>query len=349
MPTRFLFQLLAVALTQTAVGCSRFVWHEEPFTPDPAPTTEVIVAGSDTTYVLRRDGYTLLTPQRAALWNRDVIDDVAWRYRALFREAPPAIAIRIDTGTTPSDTATTWRGLPLARVAPPNRPEPPANAGKKKRDPVQQAAEDSARSRLLAGPLLAASAAEAWFAARALDASRVTDSQPGGAVRNTVAATSVPAWIEAAALRILSTSGAPDRAAAELRANEKAIVPLASLFAAAWQRRPNAMDIARAGSRGPLGVGDDGDDVVLEGPSRARPRREPAVAPGISTTFLAQSVSVLAFIHGRDPALVGRLTDELTRGATIESVLASSTSVPHDVASLDAEWRKWLKQSARRR
>ena len=34
--------------------------------------------------------------------------------------------------------------------------------------------------------------------------------------------------------------------------------------------------------------------------------------------FVAQSVSVLAFIHDRDPALVARLTDELTRGATVE-------------------------------
>src|SRR6187200_1699045 len=137
MSNRFLFQLLAVALTQTAIGCSRFVWHEEPFTPDPPPTSEIIVAGSDTTYVLRRDAYTLLTPQRAALWNRDVIDDVAWRYRVLFRETPPAIAIRIDTGTTPSDTATTWRGLPLARVAPPQRPLLSANAGNRKREPDQ--------------------------------------------------------------------------------------------------------------------------------------------------------------------------------------------------------------------
>ena len=349
MSNRFLFQLLAVVSTQAAIGCSRFVWHEEPFTPDPAPTSEVIVAGSDTTYVLRRDAYTLLTPQRAALWNRDVMDDVAWRYRVLFREAPPPIAIRIDTGITPSDTATTWRGLPLTRVAPAQRPQLSTNAGNRKRDPDLQAAEDSARSRLLAGPLLAASAAEAWFAARTVDATRLTDTQPGGAVRSTVAAASVPAWIEAAALRILSTSGASDRAAAELRANEKAIVPLASLFAATWQRKPNALDIARAGSRGPLGVGDDADDVLLEGPSRPRARGEPALIPGVSPVFLAQSVSVLAFIHARDPVFAARLSDALTRGATIEHVLASSTSVPHDVASLDAEWRKWLKQIARRR
>jgi hypothetical protein len=168
-------------------------------------------------------------------------------------------------------------------------------------------------------------------------------------VRTTVAVASAPAWIEAGALRILSASGAPDRAAAELRANEKSIVSLASLFAAAWQRKPNAMDIARAGSRGQVGIGDDADDVMREGPARPRARRAPVVAPGVSPMFLAQSVSVLAFIHGRDPALVGRLADELTRGATIESVLSSSTSLPHDVTSLDAEWRKWLKQSARRR
>jgi hypothetical protein len=91
---------IMVAVTQV-VGCSRFVWHEDPFTPDPAPTSEIIASASDTTYVLRRDSYYLLTSQRSTLWSRDVIDDVAWRYRALFGRSAALGRHPHDTGHPP--------------------------------------------------------------------------------------------------------------------------------------------------------------------------------------------------------------------------------------------------------
>ncbi len=78
---------------------------------------------------------------------------------------------------------------------------------------------------------------------------------------------------------------------------------------------------------------------------RARVRREGA---GVSPLFIAQSVSVLSFVHEREPAMVGRLIDDLSRGAPIPDVLASSTALPHDVAGLDAAWRDWLKRTAKR-
>jgi len=346
MFNRLALQILAVALMTQTVGCSRFVWHEDPFTPDPAPTSEIIASASDTTYVLRRDSYYLLTPQRSTLWSRDVIDDVAWRYRALFGVAPPLVAIRIDTGTAVRDSTTTWRGVPFARVTLDRHPQP-SNAGRRKPSADEQAAEDSARVRLLTGPILAATAAESWLSARALDATRAADGHPGGPVEPSGRTASLPAWIEAGALRILGAAGAPDRAAMELRADEKAIMPLASLFAVKW-RKPNATDIARTGSPGQFATVEDGDES-FDSPSRVRDTRERrAIVPGVSPVFLAQSVSVLAFIHERDAALVARLTDETSRGASIDGVLASSTTLPHDVAGLDAAWRQWLKRKGRR-
>ena len=346
MSYRLVVQLAAATIvSQGLIGCSRFVWHEDPFTPDPAPTSEIIASGADTTYVLRRDSYYLLTPERSTLWNRDVIDDVAWRYRALFGEAPPTVAIRIDTAATAPDTTTTWRGVPFARVALTGRSQSPDAKSARNRDD-QRIAEDSARARILAGPILAATAAEAWLGARTIDAVRVTDSQPGGPTRTTVTEPAMPAWIEAGALRLLGAAGAPDRAAMELRSNEKAILPLVSLFAVKWQTKPNAVDIARAGNTRQF-LDEDGGDVPYGGASRTRARRD-AVVPGVSPVFMAQSVSLLVFIHERDPALVARLADEVTRGASVESVLASSTVLPHDVASLDAQWRKWLERNTRR-
>ena len=346
MSNRSALQILAVALTTQVVGCSRFVWHEDPFTPDPAPTSEIIASTSDTTYVLRRDSYYLLTPQRSTLWSRDVIDDVAWRYRALFGEAPPIVAIRIDTGTAGRDSTTTWRGVPFARVTL-DRHSQPSNTSRRKLSPDDQAAEDSARVRLLTGPILAATAAESWLGARVVDATRAAGSQPGGPVAVS-GRPALPAWLEAGTLRILGAAGAPDRAAMELRADEKAIMPLASLFAVKW-RKPNATDIARAANPGAFASVEDGDES-FDGPSRARDTRERRDSvPGVSPVFLAQSVSVLAFIHERDAALVARLADETSRGVSIESVLASSTTLPHDVAGLDAAWRQWLKRNQRGR
>ena len=305
MSHRTLRALTALVTIQSAVGCSRFVWKEDPFIPDPAPTTEVIAVGADTTYVLRGASYYLLAQQRNALWNREVLDDVAWRYRALFGEAPPAIAVRLDTAAVDRAQDSTWRGMPLATVAPRRRPD-----ARDRREEI-----DSVRARLVAQPMLAAAATEAWLEARTHSV--------------------LPAWMEAGALRIVASGGAPDRAAAELRANQKGIVPLGSLFSVTWQRRPNATEVARS------------DASPFDEPSPGRPRRDQP--GGVSPLFIAQSVSVLAFIHERDAALIARLADELPRGASFETVLASSAALPHDMPAFEAQWRKWLQRSARRR
>jgi hypothetical protein len=336
--------LFALAATQAAFGCSRFVWKEDPFTPDKAPTTEIIASGRDTTYVLRRSSYYLLAQQRDALWNREVMDDVAWRYRALFGESPPPIAIALDTMMTTSVADTTWRGLPFATVAPPRRPADAPDKRAPDREPPD--ADDAARVRLIMRPMLAATAAETWLKARALAAAGGSMDQPGGPERPSAARGALPAWMEAGSLRIMASGGAPDRAAAELRANQKGMVALTSLFAVTWQRRPNALEIARGGAGARDGDADD-DLRMIGGTSVDRRGREPI--PGVSPLFIAQSVSVLAFLHERDVALIARLADDLPRGASIENVLASSTMLPHSVAGLEAEWRKWLQRSARRR
>ena len=324
--TRSISRLVPLAGMLLSAACSRFVWNEEPFTPDLAPTTETIVsaAAADTTYLLKTPSYYLLSEQRASLWNREVLDDVAWRYRALFAESPPMIAIRIDSVAT-TDTATTFRGVPLTRVTTHRRADDTPLAKKKKRDQEQREVQDSIRARVLAGPVLAATTAQAWLSARA-------DSNP------------LPSWMEIGALRILGTGGAPDRAAMELRTNEKAIVPLATLFAVR-SPRPNAVDVARVAGAGQFDVGDDGD--VYETPQRRPVRRD--VMPGVTPVFMAQSVSVLAFMHDRDPGLVARLADALPRGNSVESVLASSTTLPHDVAGLNSAWRQWLRRAQKQR
>jgi hypothetical protein len=340
MSTKLTPHILAVAIAMQT-GCSRFVWHEDPFTPDLAPTTEVVVAAGDTTYVLAHASYFLLASQRNALWNREVLDDVAWRYRGLFGEAPPVIAVRLDTTAMRADSATTWRGVPLARVAP--RPRQTDARTKSKPDRERQEMDDSARARIFAGPMLAATAAETWLKTRVLEAVRAGDSQPGGPVVTPNTNAQLPAWVEAGSLRILGSSGAAVRSVSELRAEPKGIVPLTSLFAIGWQRTPNALEIVRAGSnRFEL----EDEDLRQEAAARGRARREPAA--GVSPLFVAQSVSVLTFLHDRDPSIVARLADALPRGIGVGTVLAASPKLPHDVAALDAEWRQWLERAQKK-
>jgi hypothetical protein len=328
-----------VVATQAGLACSRFVFHEEPFTPDPAPASETLVAGGDTTFVLKAPSYYLLSSQRDALRNREVLDDVAWRYHELFGDAPLLIAIRLDSAAV-SDSSTTWRGVPFARIA--LRRHTETAPGPQNESHGRAEVDDSARVRMLARPMLAATAADTWLRARMLDASHVSDSQPGGPVRTSQATATLPTWIETGALAILGGSGAEERANEELRADPKHVVSLASLFATAASARPNAIEIVRAGANR-FGLGAQGRQ---HGAAARAPERRDA-APGASPLFISQSVSVLAFLHDRDPGIVPKLADELARGGSIPDVLASSTTLPHDVAALDAAWRDWVKQSQR--
>ena len=329
-----------IAATQAGIACSRFVFHEDPFTPDPAPASETLVASGDTTYVLKAPSYYLLSSQRDALWNREVLDDVAWRYHALFGDAPLPIAIRLDSVAV-ADSSSTWRGVPFARVALRRHTEP-APGAKNASHGRGAEVDDSARAQVLARPMLAATAAETWLRARTLDASHVSDSQPGGPVRTSNAAGTLPVWIETGALAILGSGAAEDRANEELRADPKHVMPLASLFATTTSVRPNAMEILRArASR----FDPENEGRRHQAAARAPERRD--AAPGASPLFISQSVSVLAFLHDRDPGIVPKLADELARGGSIPDVLASSTILPHDVAALDAAWRDWVKQGQR--
>ena len=319
-------------------GCSRFVWNEDPFTPDPAPVSEVIASGSDTTYVLRGPSYYLVSSERAALWNREVVDDVAWRYRSLFSESPPLIAIRFDTVRSVGDS-TTWRGVPLGTIVLPGH----SDANGNDRRPNEGGERDSATARLLARPMLAATAAEAWLRARTMDAMRETDSEPGGPESPVSTVSTMPAWFEAGALRLLASPGAAYRATAEIRADSKGIVPVATLFAVRWPAKPNVGEVVGVGR-----VMADSSDVMSGRIERPRPPRDRAGVPGVAPLFISQATSVLAFIRERDPVLVARLADQLPRGRAVGDLLAMSTGLPRDVAGLEAEWRKWVQQARRR-
>src|SRR5688500_1751372 len=116
------------------------------------------------------------------------MDDVAWRYRELFGDEPTLIAIRSDSTTQRCDS-TTVRGVPLASMALyPTQRERPGDERRNERE------RDSVTARLLARPMLAATAAETWILARVTDPERTTDTQPGGPSPAAVPG-ALPAWV----------------------------------------------------------------------------------------------------------------------------------------------------------
>jgi hypothetical protein len=120
---------------------------------------------------------------------------------------------------------------------------------------------------------------------------------------------------------------------------------LTSLFAVRWPAKPNVAQLV--GIRQEPRRDDEREMLgVVEAPRQVRER---AGVPGIAPLFVAQSVTVLAFMRERDPSIVARLTDQLAQGRTVGDVLATSASLPRDVPALEAEWKRWVERAAKRR
>ena len=110
----------------------------------------------------------------------------------------------------------------------------------------------------------------------------------------------LPAWIETGALAILGRR----RRARIARTTSSALTRSTSCRSPRCSRRtasarPNAMEIVRAAAnRFDLGHAGRQHDAA----ARAPERRD--AAPGASPLFMSQSVSVLTFLHDRDPGIV---------------------------------------------
>lgn len=302
--------ILLGAIAAAAGGCSRFVFREEPYTPDPAPVSEVITEGVDTTFVLRGPSYYLLARRREALWDREVVDDVAWRYGWLFGGPPPVVAIRLDTAAAPAPAAT-WRGLPLAHAR-------DAGAEDEGRDRERGAGRSS---RVGPRQSLAMRAAEVW-------------------VRSAAAGRDLPAWLEMGAVMLMTSPGAGERADGIVRSRLREAPPLDALFGVAWPEGSTVLDAVRV-AEGERLTG----RTSVQRAGRARPTATTGRFGGL--VFVAQATSVLSFLRERDPRLVASLVGALADGRAMPEVLSTSSALPHDAAALDAAWRTWLRKRQR--
>src|SRR5712691_6444959 len=60
----------------------------------------------------------------------------------------------------------------------------------------------------------------------------------------------------------------------------------------------------------------------------------------------AQGASLLTYLAERDPEFVAGLPEMLAKGASMEDALMASAILPHDLATLESDWRRWLATAA---
>ena len=307
MTRKILRRAVAAGALGTA-ACHTFVLREATVAPEPAPVTRVDVAGSDTTYVLRTSGYTLLSRDRRLLWTHTTLDDAAHRYRALFGATPPAIAVRVDSAPVAAGDA--WNGLPLVAV----RVTPP--------DPKRvMPGEESARE----VPQVAVRVAQTWV--RSLGV-------PAGAWWLEVGATRLVADPAARVAAIAQAADAGDRTSlgALLGAPRPAVDEMVTTS-------PTRYDDVRARTASSGAYGAYGTD----GSTQPRADRLPGYR---GPALPSQAAALLLFLRDRDSAFVAELPARLRTGASLPELLVHSNALPHTVDAFDVEWRKWLKARA---
>jgi hypothetical protein len=147
----------------------------------------------------------------------------------------------------------------------------------------------------------------------------------------------------------LSAPLTAERLAAQSRWDERAAVPLATLFAAPWPQGVGLLDVLCAEPAAVMRVGEPTayDLWSVERPQRVgragRASRQAEAEVAAGRALAAQATSVLTFLRERDPAFVAALPAGLAAGRSVAELLAASPTLPHDLDALDAVWRKWMR------
>lgn len=174
-------------------------------------------------------------------------------------------------------------------------------------------------------PALGLAAARGWL--------RATARTAVAAPNLVVAPVRYPAWFEIATLLALSQPSRSTRIDAAETGRDA--MPLATLFAVPL---PDGWSVHEA-ARGSSGTSPN----TVTRTASARDRSTPDASTRITPRFGAQALSVLSYLHERDPSVIPALANGLAQGRPIEDVLRSSTVLPHDLAGLDADWRQWAR------
>jgi len=286
--------------------------------PSAAPAVRMIgeptIVDGETTYVVRGVGYELRSRQRAALAPvQGEIGDAARSFTRYFAEDPPTIVIELEVIEPDSNG-----GPPQS-----NRPR---LVNHKLIIPV------AASTRMGRGPmpvtLTGAAVAWVWLAeyvgARRHEEPLDTASIGPGRI-------GLPAWLEVAAAAVVAGSRRRlDLYLMALAGQPDELLPLETLFAA---------------------TGDSLFTPIPALPSAPPPQfRQRGGPPGQAAIhlegielFVAQSMAVAHYVTAREGfGSLGRLTNALIDGKTMEEFLAESRWLPKDVPALEESWRHWL-------
>jgi hypothetical protein len=365
--------LLATLAAATACSSirSRFASHDDVFPPVPLSIGEMRVVGSDTSYVLPGNGYTLVATSREQLPDaQQVLDDASRSFKRYLSADPLAVVVdirvRADSARPARPAPPLAAGGDTIVVPPPPRPR----GDRAPRDGMGM----SRTPMYLARPVV-----RSWLTAYATAHARpqgatstptTTAPAPGASTAGAAAATSSPAgwghdprvpdWLEQALYELVLSSPFLDMYVAQLAMQSSAeLIPLRTLF-------DSTLASAPAGAPGVQGDTAARGAVAAGGP----PARPPAGTPGgpsggpgggpaarperrggrgmqldRSALFGVEAVAVAQFLAAREgPQFIGDLTDRLLTGGRVDDVLLEARVVPKSVEALEPAWRAWLAQ-----
>jgi hypothetical protein len=309
--------LLPLVLVGVA-ACARHPRPATDFVADQPTPSRVVTSGADSLFVLSTVSYDLISRRRDALWQQRALDDVAWQYRRLFNAVPPRVAfVLLDDRAVRRAELSEWSRVPMGFVRSSARHE----------DGPMTVAVSNGIERTVAWSSLPTVAVQTWLLGAA-DGADSSSRWPA-----------YPSWFFVASTIIIGAPDIDDGLRDHVRMRLAETISLDSLFAVRGRER---LLVTRDRST---------FDPLIENPTAAapvvgRPERSRSVSVPV---FELQATAVLQYLRQRDPVFVSRLPEALARGHTMADLLPTAARLPRDVASLEAEWRQWVKTGKSRR
>lgn len=315
--------LRAVPMLALSIGLLSACGSRQPPPPEPSPSGaaraigEPTVVDGETTFVVRGTGYELRAPERRALpFVREEIDDAARSFARYFAADPPTITVELEL----IERDSTGGALASSR---------PRLVDGKLILPIARGGGRGPMAVTLTG------AAVAWvWLAEYVGARR--EGEPLDSAAIGPGRIGLPAWLEVAAAAVVAGSRRRlDLYLMALATQPDDLLPLETLFAA---------------------TGDSLFTPIPALPSQPPPQfRQRGGPPGQGAIrlagielFVAQSMAVAHYVTAREGfGSLGRLTNALVEGKTMEEFLSSSRWLPKDIPALEESWRQWLQDMGR--
>lgn len=325
---------LAVPVAAVALaGCTgmqgMFPRHEDVYIPLESSTGEMRVVGTDTSYVLRGEGFRVVAADRRLFESvQEPLDDVSATWRRYFGTAPREVRIRlvgVEGSRRPDSTL--LRPDSAGTVVLPIR-----ILGDRQRAMTRRLGRRGGITR----PVV-----RAWLAALG---DSVGAGPTAGVTTGAGPRRGLPDWAVQALPALITGEPAPELMVVRAAQAADRLIPLRTVVTGA-RPVPDSENRGREDiTRDPL------LDPSLDHPGAGRRRGavggdEPLLTG--SSLFDAEAVAIAEYIAQREGRpFLGQASALMATGATFEEVLLQARSLPRDIDGFDRDWREWLAKKA---